>query len=55
MAIPVYGIGVTMFPAGFEPNEFAGVGDKAVRIPRELLGTHYFFVNVEPFLRLIGK
>jgi hypothetical protein len=54
-AIPVYGIGVTMFPLGFEPNDFAGVGDKAVRIPRELLKTQYFFVNVEPFLRMFGK
>ena len=54
-AIPVYGIGVTMFPAGFEPNDFAGVGDKAVRLPRELLRTQYFFVNVEPFLRNVRE
>jgi hypothetical protein len=54
-AIPVYGVGVTMFPDGFEPNDFAGVGDKAVRLPRELLKTQYFFVNVEPFLRMFGK
>ena len=54
-AIPVYGIGVTMFPAGFEPNDFAGVDGKAVRLPRELLRTQYFFVNLEPFLRMFGK
>jgi hypothetical protein len=54
-AIPVYGIGVTMFPAGFEPNDFAGVGDKSVRLPRELLRTQYFFVNLEPFLRTFRK
>ena len=54
-AIPVYGIGVTLFPDGFEPNDFAGVGDKAVRLPRELLKTQYIFVNVEPFLRMFGK
>jgi hypothetical protein len=54
-AIPVYGFGVTMFPDGFEPNDFAGVGDKAVRIPRELLTTHYFFVNVEPFVQWLRK
>jgi hypothetical protein len=53
--IPVYGIGVTMFPAGFEPDAFAGGGENAVRIPRELLRTQYLFVNVEPFLRLIGR
>jgi hypothetical protein len=50
-AIPVFGIGVTMFPGGFEPNDFAGVGDRAVRIPRELLLTQYWFFNLEPFLR----
>jgi len=50
-AVPVYAIGITTFPAGFEPNDFAGVGERAVRIPRELLFTQYFFFNVEPFLR----
>ena len=50
-AIPVFAVGITMFPAGFEPNDFAGVGDRAVRIPSELLYTHYWFFNLEPFLR----
>ena len=54
-AIPVYGIGLTVFPAGFEATDFAGVEGKAVRIPRELLTTQYFFVNVEPFLRMVRK
>jgi len=54
-AIPVYGIGITVFPAGFEATDFAGTGDKAVRIPRELLTTQYFFLNVEPFLRMARK
>lgn len=54
-AIPVYGIGITVFPAGFEATDFAGTGDKAVRIPSELLTTQYFFLNVEPFLRMARK
>jgi hypothetical protein len=49
-AVPVYAIGLTVFPAGFEATDFAGVGDKAVRIPRELLTSHYFYLNIEPFL-----
>jgi hypothetical protein len=52
-AIPIYGIGLTVFPAGFEATDFAGVGEKAVRIPRELLTTQYFFLNVEPLIRLV--
>lgn len=54
-AIPSYAVGITMFPAGFEPDDFAGVGDKAVRLPRELIRTQYIFLNVEPFLRMFGK
>lgn len=50
-AIPAFAVGITTFPAGFEPTDFAGVGDRAVRIPRELLYTHYWFFNLEPFLR----
>jgi len=54
-AVPVYAVGITMFPAGFEATDFGGVGNKGVRLPRELLLTQYFFVNVEPFLRGLGK
>jgi hypothetical protein len=50
-AIPVFGVGITTFPAGFEPDDFAGVGDRHVRIARELLYTQYLFFNLEPFLR----
>ena len=52
-AIPVYGVGFTVFPSGFEAADFAATGDRAVRIPRELLTTQYFFVNVEPLIRLV--
>jgi hypothetical protein len=54
-ALPVYGAGITMFPAGFEANAFAGVGDKAVRLPRELIFSQYIFVNVQPLLQLLRK
>jgi hypothetical protein len=54
-AIPTYSVGVTIFPNGFEPDDFAGRGSTAVRIPSELLTTKYFFVNVEPILRVFGK
>ena len=54
-ALPVYGAGVTMFPAGFEADAFAGVGDKAVRLPRELILSQYLFVNVQPLLQLLRK
>lgn len=54
LALPVYGIGFTVFPSGFEASDFGGVGDAAVRIPSELVVTHYFFLNWQPLLHL-GK
>jgi hypothetical protein len=50
-AIPVFGIGLTVFPGGFEPAELG----TSTRIPRELLTTRYFFVNLEPLVQLARR
>ena len=52
LALPVYGVGITVFPAGFEATDFAGVDRAAARIPSELLVTHYLFFNWQPLLHL---
>ena len=53
--IPSYAFALTMFPAGFEPDDFAGTGDRAVRLPRELVPTQYVFVSIQPLLELLRK
>ena len=50
-AAPTFRFGLTMFPAGFSPDAFAGVGDKHVRIPGELIKSWTLFINLEPFVR----
>ncbi len=55
LALPVYGVGVTIFPSGFEASDFAGSGPAAVRIPSEVVFTHYFFVNWQPLLYAFSK
>ncbi len=54
-AVPGIAFGLTMFPAGFEADAFAGVGEKAVRLPREIVPTWYVFLNVQPLLQLLRK
>lgn len=50
-AVPSFGIGWTMFPAGFEPDDFNATGEKAVRLTREFIPTIYVLVNVQPLLQ----
>ena len=50
-AAPTFRFSLTMFPAGFSEDAFAGVGDKRVRIPGELIPSWSLFVNLEPFIR----
>jgi hypothetical protein len=50
-AAPTFRFGLTMFPAGFSADAFAGVRDKRVRIPGELIPSWSLFINLEPFVR----
>jgi hypothetical protein len=50
-AAPTFRFSLTMFPAGFSPDAFAGVGDKHVRIPGELIKSWSLFFNLDPFVR----
>lgn len=54
-ALPSYAFGITTFPGGFEADDFNATGDRAVRLPRELIATHYVFVNVQPLLQMLRK
>jgi hypothetical protein len=50
-ALPTFRVGVVIFPSGFDKDAFAGIGEKAVRLPAEFTGAYSLFVNLQPFVR----
>ena len=51
-ALPMFRVGLLVFPGGFEPDAFAATSDVRTRIPRDKVWMFGIFADLEP---LLGK